>query len=102
MSNEFKGTQGEYEYGTFAAGLLVITQERGKYAPLATVGDSDLRFITEEDYANAQLFSAAPNLFKAVNDFLNHFEGDIPLWLFEEAEAAVAKSLGKIATSISN
>jgi hypothetical protein len=45
--------------------------------------------------ANLKLIATSPELFKAVNDFLNHFEGDIPLWLFEEAEAAVAKAIGK-------
>lgn len=37
---------------------------------------------------------ASPDLYEVVNDFLNHFEGNIPLWLFEKGEAAIAKAKG--------
>lgn len=37
----------------------------------------------------------APELFDVVNDFLNQFEGQIPLWLFEKAESSIARAKGE-------
>lgn len=44
--------------------------------------------------ADANLISAAPDLFEALDKMLDHFEGSIPLFLFEMAEAAIAKAKG--------
>lgn len=95
MLNEFKGTPGPW---------LVDPQDKTCVA--SDVHDLEICTIQPVDVsnhfhygavsdANAKLIAASPKLFKAVNDFLNHFEGNIPLWLFEEAEGAVAEALGK-------
>jgi len=98
--NEFKGTQGEWEYvfdidydqGGNAIGLGAVVEVGSEVIIKGITRDGTTDGCNVEDI---QLAAASPALFKAVNDFLNHFEGDIPLWLFEEAEAAVAKALGK-------
>lgn len=92
--NEFKGTPGPWEaIGQDIDDFRVRAksgQSKGRgWASEITVCDEILK------RENALLIAASPNLFKAVNDFLNHFEGQIPLWLFEEAENAVSKALGK-------
>lgn len=64
--SESKFTPGPWEFGTFAAGLLVINESIGKHSPVAQVGGSDLRFVDDSDYANAKLISAAPELLSAL------------------------------------
>lgn len=101
--NEFKGTPGPWtvekhsgeEYGpkencSFAIKGPPLAEELPGLQLATVISD-----CIEAHEANALLIAASPKLFKAVNDFLNHFEGDIPLWLFEEAEGAVAEALGK-------
>lgn len=89
--NEFKGTPAPWEFFQVEDGVGVVSL----HADVAHCLGFDSNRSPAEECANAKLIAASPELFKAVNDFLNHFEGDIPLWLFEEAEAAVAKALGK-------
>lgn len=43
---------------------------------------------------DARLISAAPDLLEALDKMLDHFEGSIPLELFEIAESAIAKAKG--------
>lgn len=94
--NEFKGTPGPWG-GVWNSGSVDIFRlypdGSGRYAPLAKVRDFSGDF--ERTAANAALVKSSPKLFEALNDFLNHFEGQIPLWLFEKAEAAVSEALGK-------
>jgi hypothetical protein len=49
---------------------------------------------SEANMANANLISAAPDLFEALDKMLDHFEGNIPLFLFELAEGAISKAKG--------
>lgn len=90
MFNEFKGTPGPW---------LVREIEGAFHNQKAYAIDfnEDQEQIVDYVYRkeDADLIAASPKLLKAVNDFLNHFEGDIPLWLFEEAEIAVSEALGK-------
>lgn len=94
--NEFKGTPGPWSY-VWSSGSVDIFRlypdGSGRYSPLAKVRDSMGDF--EKTAANAALLAASPKLFEALNDFLNHFEGKIPLWLFEKAETAISEALGK-------
>ena len=41
-----------------------------------------------------QIKSAGVELLEALDKMLDHFEGNVPLWLFELAEGAVAKARG--------
>lgn len=95
--NEFKGTPGPWSlnrHGAIVGGKFHEYANGSAQSQVAmAVGTREVN--AEELSANSRLISASPELFKVVNDFLNHFEGNIPLWLFEEAEAAVAKALGK-------
>lgn len=68
--SESKFTPGPWQFGTFAAGLLVINESIGKHSPVAQVGSSDLRHIDDNDYANAQLISAAPELLEAAQSVI--------------------------------
>lgn len=98
--NEFKGTPGPWILGNVNHFHAQYVNKEGlepaicAVLPLDEVTDGEWQRGAESQ-ANARMLCAAPELFKAVNDFLNHFEGSIPLWLFEEAENAVAKALGK-------
>jgi hypothetical protein len=48
--------------------------------------------INEEVAANTKLIVAAPDLLECLSNMLDHFEGNIPLWLFEKSESAIAKA----------
>jgi hypothetical protein len=48
--------------------------------------------LIAEGEANAKLIAAAPELLECLNNMLDHFEGNIPLWLFEKSESAIAKA----------
>lgn len=100
--NEFKGTPGPWraDEKTIKQDYTPIglSKESGCILGSMMGGSTSGPFfveIDEEVLSNAKLAASSPELFKAVNDFLNHFQGNIPLWLFEEAESAVAKALGK-------
>lgn len=45
-------------------------------------------------HADARLIAASPQLFEALDKMLDHFEGRIPLELFELAESAINKAKG--------
>ena len=92
--NEFKGTPGPWEaVGEDLDDFRVRAVAGKKRGP----GYAVERTVCEEIHKreDALLIAASPKLFKVVNDFLNHFEGNIPIWLFEEAEGAVAEALSK-------
>lgn len=89
---DFKGTPGPWKIvsGKIGDDGSEIEAENSEFWAFVSFDTPE-----SERIPNANLISAAPELFKAVNAFLNHFEGNIPLWLFEEAEAAVSKALGE-------
>ena len=91
--SEFKGTPGPWAYWDTGECRGVGKAYDNEADLFHNVRES--KRTDEQDRANALLVSASPELFKAVNDFLNHFEGGIPLWLFEEAESAIAKAVGR-------
>lgn len=45
--------------------------------------------------ANARLLISAPDLLYALDKMLDHFEGNVPLWLFEISERAINKARGQ-------
>lgn len=52
--------------------------------------------LTEDEReANRALIAAAPDLLEALDKMLDHFEGRIPLELFELSESAIARAKGE-------
>jgi len=74
------------DYGTNSFWANIYAGSQGGYKSAATP--------SEEIEANANLIAAAPDLLEALSKMLDHFEGQIPLELFELAESAINKAKG--------
>ena len=71
----------------------IMSEKNAHIAEMVKWYTTDPELVAEME-ANGKLISAAPDLFEALNKMLDHFEGSIPLFLFEMAEAAIAKAKG--------
>jgi hypothetical protein len=95
---DFKGTPGKWEINDIEDGtaeIVVWDYDAKGEVEGSTIVVPVLYMDDETAEADASMLAASPKLFEALNDFLNHFEGNIPLWLFEKAEAAVSEALGE-------
>lgn len=89
--SEFKGTQGEFTHDVIesCSGDVFVSVLDAEGVSIAFCGKDKIAV------ANAQLFSAAPELFEALQDALQTYDkhGEHAEWDF--ARAAIAKALGE-------
>jgi hypothetical protein len=66
-------TSGPWLHSAMAAGIIVDTKNR----TVANCGRSDHPFVSAENYKNARLISAAPDLLAALESMVDMFERHI-------------------------